>query len=222
MKTTLTTRFIIRVVLVVGVAGVILLAARLGAFAHLAEPRVLARSLRATGSVGYVGFVVSYAILQPFGVPGTVFIVAAPFVWPWKIAFALSMTGTMAASIIGFSFARFIARDWVSSRIPVRFHRYDSMLEKNELWAVFVLRLVFWMPQVLHFFLGVSRIRFWTHFWGSLLGYAPPLFVVSYFSSEMFDASGQMKNEAWPILGAMLMASLLIAVAARAWETRRS
>ena len=38
-------------------------------------------------------------------------------IWPWPVAYALSMTGTMAASVVGFSFARFIARDW-DPRLP--------------------------------------------------------------------------------------------------------
>ncbi len=54
------------------------------------------------GPWGYVAFVAAYAALQPFGVPGTVFIMAAPLIWPWPVAFALSMAGTMAASVVGF------------------------------------------------------------------------------------------------------------------------
>jgi uncharacterized membrane protein YdjX (TVP38/TMEM64 family) len=203
------------------VVATLVVAYQLGAFSRLSEPRALAQSLLATGVYGYVGFVVAYAVLQPFGVPGTVFIVAAPLVWPWKTAFALSMTGTMAASVVGFVFARFVARDWVAARIPARFQRYDRSLQTNAFWTVFLLRLVFWMPQVLHFFFGVSKVRFSTHFWGSLLGYAPPLFVVSYFGSEMFDASGTMQPRAWPIMGAMLLASLVITAAVRVVEKRR-
>lgn len=210
-----------RVGVVVLAAATLVLAYRFGAFSRLSEPRALAQSLVETGAWGYVGFVVVYALLQPFGVPGTVFIVAAPLIWPWKTAFALSMTGTMAASVIGFAFARFVARDWVSARIPQRFHRYDSSLETNAFWTVVLLRLIFWMPQVLHFFFGVSKVRFSTHFWGSLVGYAPPLFVVSYFGSEMFDASGTMQPRAWPIMGAMVVASLAVAAVARVVEKRR-
>jgi uncharacterized membrane protein YdjX (TVP38/TMEM64 family) len=96
---------------------------RFGVFAQLAEPRPLAQTLVAMGAWGYFAFILSYTVLQPFGVPGTVFIVAAPLIWPWQIAFALSMVGTMAASVVGFSFARFVARDWISARIPARFRK---------------------------------------------------------------------------------------------------
>jgi membrane protein DedA with SNARE-associated domain len=148
----------------------------------------VAREVAALGVWGAVAFLVAYTVLQPFGVPGTVFVVAASLIWPWPIAFALSMTGTMTASVVGFSFARFVARDWVSGRIPPRFRAYDEALAKRGFATVFVLRFVFWMPQVLHIFLGVSRVGFWTHFWGSFAGYLVPLFLVAFYGPRLLDA----------------------------------
>jgi uncharacterized membrane protein YdjX (TVP38/TMEM64 family) len=81
------------------------------------------------------------------------------------------------------------------------------------------------MPPALHAFFGVSKVGFWTHFWGSLIGYVPTLLAVSYFGSRMFDASGKMQPDAWPIMGGMAVASLLIAAIvnrkslSRAWRT---
>ena len=85
---------------------------------HFADPARAKQTLLGLGPWGYLAFVAAYAILQPFGVPGTVFIMVAPLVWPWPVAFLLSMAGTMAASLVGFSFARFVARDLVAARYP--------------------------------------------------------------------------------------------------------
>ena len=199
----------------------LLIAHRLGIFAQVTDPKTLAQPLVAMGPWGYLLFVVAYALLQPFGVPGSVFIVAAPLIWPWKTAFVLSMIGTMLASVIGFSFARFVARDWVAARLPARLRRYDESLEKDAFATVVLLRLILWMPQVLHAFLGVSKVGFWTHIAGSFLGYIPPLLVVSYLGGRMFDASGKMLPDAWPILAGLSLASLTIAALARVHERRR-
>jgi uncharacterized membrane protein YdjX (TVP38/TMEM64 family) len=177
-----------RIGAVVGVALGVFVAYRLGAFEAFGEVSRLTKTLADLGPWGWVAFVVAYAALQPFGVPGTVFIVVAPIVWPWPIAFALSMTGTMAASVVGFSFARFVARDWVAKRIPARFRRFDEALARRAFATVFVLRLVFWMPPLLHAFFGVSKVRFSTHFWGSLAGYVLPVLAVSYFGQALLDA----------------------------------
>jgi len=203
----------------------LVVAYRMGVFATFAEPKVLAASLVAMGAWGYAAFILAYTVLQPFGVPGTIFIVAAPLIWPWQTAFVLSMVGTMAASVVGFSFARFIAKDWVSARIPARLRKYDEALAHNAFQTVVVLRLLLWMPPALHAFFGVSKVSFWTHFWGSVVGYAPTLFVVSYLGSRMFDATGKMQPDAWPILAGMAVASLLIAAFlnrntwSRTWRT---
>lgn len=207
------------ILLVIGLAG---LTYQQGYLADFANPRSFARAVVDMGAWGYVGFVLAYALFQPFGAPGTAFIVAAPLIWPWPVAFALSMTGTMAASVLGFSFARFVARDWVEARIPERFRRYDRALERNALQTVFILRLIFWMPQALHAFFGVSRVPFVTHFWGSLLGYLPPLFLVSYMGAELFDDRGNMQPTAFVVLGILLVCSLALAAFLRLRERHRA
>jgi uncharacterized membrane protein YdjX (TVP38/TMEM64 family) len=208
----------------VGVVVLVLLALagayHFGIFAQVAEPKALARTLVEMGGWGYLVFVVAYWALQPFGVPGTIFVVAAPLIWPWQTAFALSMVGTMGASVIGFSFARFVAKDWVSVRIPARLHKYDASLERNGFQTVLILRLLLWMPPVLHALFGVSKVGFWAHVWGSLVGYTPPLLVVSYLGSELFDASGKLQLDAWPILAGLVLASLVIAVIVRAFRIK--
>jgi uncharacterized membrane protein YdjX (TVP38/TMEM64 family) len=194
-----------KLALVAAVLGVLATARAFGVFHRLSEPALLARTLVELGAWGYVAFVVTYAALQPFGVPGTVFVMAAPLIWPWPVAFALSMVGTMAASVIGFSFARFVARDWIEPRIPARFKRYDDALARRAFATVFVLRLVFWMPQLLHAFFGVSKVRGWTHFWGSLLGYLLPLFLVSYFGQKVFDVMRAAPPSVWVSVGAFVV-----------------
>lgn len=103
----------------------------------------------------------------------------------------------------------------------VRLGVVGLVLMRSAFQTVMVLRLILWMPQVLHSFFGVSKVGFWTHFWGSLVGYVPPLLLVSYLGASMFDASGKMQPAAWPIMAGLLVTSLVIAALARVWERRR-
>jgi uncharacterized membrane protein YdjX (TVP38/TMEM64 family) len=198
-------------------AAVLVIAQRLGIFHQFADPARVKQTLVEQGAWGYGAFVVAYAILQPFGVPGTVFILAAPMIWPWPVAFALSMAGTMAASVVGFSFARFIARDWVTTRIPPWLKRYEAALARRAFSTVFLLRFVFWMPQVLHTFLGVSSVSFSTHFWASLCGYVLPILLVSFFGQKLFDVMKHAPATVWLGLGAAILA-----LALRVWLRRAS
>jgi len=205
-----------RLAAVLAVLAMLAVAWRLGAFEAARDPAALAQSLVAMGAWGYLAFVLSYTVLQPFGVPGTVFVFAAPLIWPWPIAFALSMTGTMAASVVGFSFARFVARDWVARRLPARFSRYEQSLAERGFATVALLRFVFWMPQVLHAFLGVSRVGFWTHFWGSLVGYVVPLLLVSYFGQKLWEVMREAPPSTWAAV-----VSALLCVGITTWALRR-
>ena len=204
---------------VVAVMLLLALAHRLGILQLFVDPSGIAGMLRDLGGWGYVVFLVSYTMLQPFGVPGTLFVLAAPLIWPWPVALGLSMAGTMAASVVGFCFARFVARDWLERRLPARFHKYDEALAARAFMTVAVLRFIFWMPQMLHTFLGLSKISFWTHFWGSLVGYAIPLFLLSFFGQRLFDLMKATPPSVWL---ALAFGSALLALAVWAVRRRRS
>jgi uncharacterized membrane protein YdjX (TVP38/TMEM64 family) len=194
---------------VLAVVALLVVSHQLGILEKFADPARVKQTLIDLGPRGYLAFVLAYAALQPFGMPGTVFIMAAPLIWPWQVAFGLSMTGTMSASVIGFSFARFVARDWISPRIPERFQKYNNRLGSNAFSTVFLLRLVFWMPPLLHAFFGVSKVRFSTHFWGSLAGYILPLFLVSYFGEQLFEMMRNLPAIAWIAMGILIIGFML-------------
>ncbi len=202
---------------IAAVAIGMVVAQRFGLFDVFSEPARIKQELVQLGPWGYVAFVSAYAAFQPFGVPGTIFILAAPLIWQWPVAFALSMTGTMAASVVGFSFARFVARDWIAKLVPARFHAYDQALEKRALFTVFMLRFIFWMPPMLHVFFGISRVPFWTHFWGSLAGYCLPLLATAYFGEKVFQA---MRNAPpWALVGLVVV---FVTIVVSLFVTRRS
>jgi uncharacterized membrane protein YdjX (TVP38/TMEM64 family) len=83
------------------------------------------------------------------------------------------------------------------------------------------LRLVFWMPPLLHAFFGVSKVRFSTHFWGSLAGYVIPLFLVSFFGQRLFDALQSLPGRGWLAL-AIAIAVIALAIWARRRGTARA
>ncbi|MBT9555961.1 MAG: VTT domain-containing protein [Myxococcales bacterium] len=187
------------------VAVLLILAWQTGVFELLGEPQRLRAALLDLGAWGWVAFVVAYTVLQPFGVPGTVFVMAAPLIWPWPLAFLLSMVGTMAASVVGFSFARFMARDFVLARLPAKLRKYESAMNERAFLTVVVLRFLLWMPQGLHAFFGVSRVGFWTHFCGSLLGYIPPLLATAYFGEQAMTWILEAPTWVWITTGVVLL-----------------
>jgi uncharacterized membrane protein YdjX (TVP38/TMEM64 family) len=86
---------------------------------------------------------------------------------------------------------------------------------------VFTLRLIFWMPPLLHAFFGVSRVPFRTHFWGSLAGYVLPLLGMAYFGQGLFDAARRARPAAWGALAALAAAAATLFLLARRARRRR-
>ncbi|MBL9040675.1 MAG: TVP38/TMEM64 family protein [Myxococcales bacterium] len=205
---------VIRIALVGLVLLVLAIAYQTGVLARFSSIAAAQKTLLGLGAWGYVVFVIAYGALQPFGIPGTIFIFVAPLIWPFGTALCLSMAGTMAASVVGFSFARFVARDWLAPKIPKRFARYSDALERRAFATVLLLRLIFWMPQALHAFLGLSKVPFWTHFWASLLGYVPILTACTYFGPSLLD---WIKGRSWQSL--LVAAGIVMAVGV--WQWRR-
>ena len=204
-----------KIAAVLVVAAVLVSAQQFGIFGHFADPAGVKSTLVELGPWGYVAFLAAYAILQPFGFPATVFTLAAPLIWSWPVAFVLSLGGAMAASVLGFMFARFVARDWVAARIPARLRRHDDALGRRAFLTVLLLRSVFWMASPLHAFFGVSQVKFWTHLAGSLLAYIPPLLLISYFGERLFEALWAAPRALWIGLGLGLVAVVLTVGAIR-------
>jgi uncharacterized membrane protein YdjX (TVP38/TMEM64 family) len=72
------------------------------------------------------------------------------------------------------------------------------------------------MPQLLHAFFGVSKVRFSTHAWASLVGYVLPIFLVSYFGPQLFEIARTAPLEAWVAVGVGLLVTAAVAWAIRA------
>jgi uncharacterized membrane protein YdjX (TVP38/TMEM64 family) len=195
----------LRIAAVVVVVGGLVLAHHLGAFEHLRDPACLQRKLVELGPWGWLAFVGAFAVFQPFGVPGMVFILASSVIWPWPTAFGLSMIGTMIATSVGFGFSRFVARDWVSGIIPARFKKYEDALERRAFATIVVLRTFFMMQPMLHAFFGVSKVRFSTHFWASFFGYLAPVFLWVFFGQKLFDALKDAPPSVWIGIGAAIL-----------------
>ncbi|MCB9600932.1 MAG: TVP38/TMEM64 family protein [Sandaracinus sp.] len=212
----------LRIGLVAAAAGLLVVAWRLGILDVFAEPERLRTWIVERGAWGQLAFVIAFALLQPFGVPGTVFVLVAPLLWPWPEAYALSMVGVMIASTIGFSFARFVARDWVERRVPAKFRRYEDALARRGFFTVFALRFVLWMPPALHAFFGVSRVSFATHFWASLVGYALPLLGMAYFGERLFEWLAEVPASVWLATGAVLVVAAIGVVVAVMRKRRRA
>ncbi len=137
------------------------------------DPVTMRDWVREAGPWGGLLFIVSYSVLQPFGVNGLVFLLSAPLIWTPTEAFLLNWAGTVGTGLFSYAGARFMVRDWLQQRLPKRVRRFDERLRTRSFQTVFLLRLVFYTTPSVQWALGVSQVRFIPFLVASILGVAP-------------------------------------------------
>ncbi len=176
----------------------------------LRDPAQVQRDIASWGAAGQLGFVALYALTQPFGAPGTVLFFAAPLIWPWPIAFLLSMTAAVLGTSLGFTVARHLARDWIRPKLPARILAYEASLTSRAFRTVFLMRLIFGMQQSVHAVCGLSTVGFWTHLVASAAAYVPPLLAIAILGDELLALARAIPGWVF-VLGATLVVLAVLA-----------
>jgi uncharacterized membrane protein YdjX (TVP38/TMEM64 family) len=186
--------------------AVLFAAWRLGAFESFGSPDKVHALIDAWGVWAYVLWLATFVVLMPFGIPAFMWVLPAGLLWPFWVAYQLSLLAVAGGSSVGFLFARYIAHDWVSARMPPRIRRIDERFAANGLRSVILFRLVFMLGAPTHWLLGLSRIGYGTFVLGTVLGAMPVVALVAWFGHDVIH---------WAeVHGALAVATLLAAVAA--------
>jgi uncharacterized membrane protein YdjX (TVP38/TMEM64 family) len=179
-------------------------------------------SLRAlVERAGWWGPVVFVALfsLEGFGVPGFPFLVTAIALWPPWQAFALNWLGCMAATAVGFWYARTLGRDFVAARLPERMRGFERRVVERGFHTVFLIRLLLFIAPYIHWALGLSPIGFRTYMVASGLAYLPTVAVVTFFGAAAFAWLTAESRAAW---AAAIGGALALVVATVVWRRRRA
>ncbi len=190
-----------RIGLVLAALGLLAVGWWAGLFELLSDPDRTTELLRSLGPWGYVLYVASFSLLEPFFVPGILFILPATVIWPGWLAFVLSLLGSTGAGIVGFTFARLLARDWVTERIPDRLRQYDERLATHGLRTVIIVRLVLFLMPPAHWALGISRVDFPKFVLGSVIGFIPGIAMLTYLGGSLFELLREQPPETWRWIG---------------------
>jgi uncharacterized membrane protein YdjX (TVP38/TMEM64 family) len=186
------------------------------------DPERVRSTLLELGVWAPILYVLAFALLEPFFVPGIAFIIPGAVVWGFPALLALSWLGSIGAGIVGFSFARYLGRDYVERHLPERLRRYDQDLAERSLRTVILVRLTLFIAPPAHWMLGVSQVRFVPFVLGTAIGFLPGMAALCYvvvFIGETLGAwLGSQPAEIWIALGI----GVILMVAGRRWWSRRN
>jgi uncharacterized membrane protein YdjX (TVP38/TMEM64 family) len=194
-----------RLILIALLAGIAAFAYFSGLYQYLAPDR-LRDVLIEAGAWGPVVVVLLLSMLEPFGTPGAIFLVAAATIWPFWPALFINWAGATGAGMVGFAFARYFARDWVEGRMPDRLRKWDDRLSEKGLTAVILFRLFFFLNPASHWALGLSRVPTATAILGTAIGFLPGVVLFTYFGSKILDWFNAQTAATWVPLGLAILA----------------
>lgn len=134
-------------------------------------------------------FILIYATGCVLAVPASLFVVAAGFIWGWKLGGSYAMAGGM----IGATTAYFVGR-FVGEGLLARFGKVGAIVEKQVDHAGFKsLLLVRFIPGLpfaaVNYAAGVTGVKFTDFLFATLFGLAPSNFLFAYCSDELFNGS---------------------------------
>ena len=159
---------------VLGASAALLLVWLLATGAHRQiDPAAVREQVRLAGSSGVALYLLAFGFIQPLGISGHLFVIAASLIWSAPTAFALSLLGATLGQINAFFFFRYIAHDWAQKRIPQRLLRYEQAFVERPLRTVLLFRLISFTWVFSPAILGLSRVRFWPMCIATVFGLMP-------------------------------------------------
>lgn len=198
------------------VAGVMGALYTFGFFELVQDPDASREALRGMGVFAPILYVLVFALIQPLFFPAAAIMLTGTMIWSFGELFVYSLVGAVCAAIIGFGFARYVARDFVEGRVPERLRRYDKSLEERGLRAVIVFRLLFFISPPASWLLGLSRVRFDKFVIGTAIGLAPAMavltWVVSVVGGTILAWLTSQPNDVWVALFSLLLGLVLLRI----------
>lgn len=203
-----------RIVLLAALAAVLATLYATGAFEWVADVDRVRASLESLGNWGPLLYVLAFAFLCPFFVPGIAFVIPGAVVFGYPELLLYSWIGAVGAGIVGFTFARTLGRSFVEKHMPPVLHRYDQRLADNGVRTVILVRLTLFLAPPGHWALGLSRVRLSEFLVGTAIGFIPGIALLTYTVAFLGSSLGPWLMAqpvwAWLALAAAILGVLLL------------
>lgn len=107
----------------------------------------------------------------------------------FRIALAISVIGLAIGAAISFSLSRLLGRDYIENKYINKIKRlrdYDNHLTNHGFLAVLIFRIITIIPyELINIAGGVSKMRFSSFFFATIIGIIPGTLVALYFAHSI-------------------------------------
>lgn len=143
-------------------------------------------------------------VLGAVGVPATPLLIAGAAIFGWLWGAVWNWTGIVAASAVGFLLAKALGREFVERIGGDKVQRVEAALHRRGFVPLIAIRFLPIPFSLVNAVAAVVGVRFGKFLLATALGVAPPIVILTYFSSALLDAA---TGDRGAIVRQMLMVS---------------
>ena len=166
------------------------------------------------GALGWIIFIIVYAIATFALVPGALLTIAAGVIWGlW--GFPIVVAGAVVGSAISFLVARYALFERVQKMLETRpkLRAVNDAISDEGWKVVFLLRLSPALPFSLqNWFLGITSVGFWSSQIATLVGILPGTLLYVWIGSLGGQAGDDMSTVKYIVFGVGLLATLAVTI----------
>ena len=128
------------------------------------------------------------------------------------------MIGALWASLVGFTYARTLGREFIAERLPERMRRFERRIAERAIPTVIVIRLIFFLAPYAHWALGLSPVSLRAYLIGTTIGNVPWVVAFTFFGGVLVGWASRQPVELWIVIGVVTVLGL---VSVGAWRVFR-
>lgn len=147
----------------------------------------LRSTMQGAGVLGFLGFLVLFAVGELLHVPGVVFVVAAIVAYGRLLGGIAGFVGAVVAVVVSFTVVRLVGGQPLAGVRRPWMQRMLAQLDRRPIRVVALLRVALWMAPPLNYALAMSTVRFRDYLLGSALGLVPPIAACAWLVEWVVD-----------------------------------
>ncbi len=186
----------------------------------------LGAAVRRAGPWGPLAFMAIYAVATVALLPGTVMTLAGGALFGPAAGTFYNLTGATLGATGAFLVSRYLAADWVRSRLGARAEQLIAGVEREDWRFVAFVRLVPLVPfNLLNYALGVTRVRVSRYMLASYITMLPGTFAYTYLGyagRAALAGNTDMIEKGLLALALLACAALLPRIVRKIREARRN
>ncbi|MBD3328816.1 hypothetical protein GF340_05985 [Candidatus Peregrinibacteria bacterium] len=153
------------------------------------SPSMIRDSIESFGIYAPVVFILVYVIGTVLFFPGSILTIAGGVLFGSFLGTLYNFIGVVIGASLAFLFARYMGRGFVKDLLNNKFPKikeYENKIFEQGFVAILILRLIPIFPfNALNLGLGLTKVKFSTYFFATIIGTLPGTVVYTYFGNSL-------------------------------------